>query len=83
MSDEKDISAVFTGVSGAQELRSVLAALDSKQQALIMGHAVPMPVVVKTAEYGEAMYKRYAIGDDAEKRQNLLHGKKSAPDDLI
>ncbi|HQZ99417.1 MAG TPA: ATP-binding protein [Thermoflexales bacterium] len=83
LSDEKDISAVFTGVSGAQELRSVLAALDSKQQALIMGHAVPMPVVVKTAEYGEAMYKRYAIGDDAEKRQNLLHGKKSAPDDLI
>ncbi|HQX75119.1 MAG TPA: ATP-binding protein [Thermoflexales bacterium] len=83
LSDEKDISAVFTGVSGVQELRSVLAALDSKQQALIMGHAVPMPVVVKTAEYGEAMYARYAIGDDAEKRQNLLHGKKSAPDDLI
>lgn len=60
LSDEKDIGAVFTGVSGAQQLRSVLASLDSKQQALIMGHAVPMPVVVKTTEYGEATYAQYA-----------------------
>jgi len=57
LSDEKDISAVFAGVSGAQELRSVLASLDSKQQALIMGHAVPMPVVVKTSTYDEIIKK--------------------------
>jgi DNA helicase HerA-like ATPase len=56
LSDEKDISAVFMGVNGAGQLRSVLASLDSKQQALIMGHAVPMPVVVKTTEYGESSY---------------------------
>ncbi|MGQ9902825.1 MAG: ATP-binding protein [Anaerolineae bacterium] len=62
LSDERDIGAVFTGVSGAQQLRSVLAALDSKQQALIMGHAVPMPVVVRTREYGEAVYQEYAGG---------------------
>jgi DNA helicase HerA-like ATPase len=53
LSDEKDISAVFAGISGAQQLRSVLASLDSKQQALIMGHAVPMPVVVKTSTYAD------------------------------
>ena len=60
LSDERDIAAVFTGMSGAGQLRSVLAALDSKQQALIMGHAVPMPVVVRTTEYGEAIYKQFA-----------------------
>ncbi len=60
LSDERDIAAVFTGVSGAQQLRSVLASLDSKQQALIMGHAVPMPVVVRTTEYGESIYERFA-----------------------
>lgn len=60
LSDEKDIAAVFMGVSGAGQLRSVLASLDSKQQALIMGHAVPMPVVVKTTEYGEQVYAQYA-----------------------
>jgi DNA helicase HerA-like ATPase len=33
-------------------LREVLARLDTRQQALILGHAVPMPVVVKTRTYG-------------------------------
>jgi DNA helicase HerA-like ATPase len=65
LSDEKDISAVFTGVSGAAQLRSVLAAQDSKQQALIMGHAVPMPVAVRTTDYGEQVYAKYAIGPAA------------------
>ncbi len=59
LSDEKDISAVFTGIHGAQQLRTVLAALDSKQQALIMGHAVPMPVVVRTAEYSQESAQRF------------------------
>ena len=54
LDDEKDISAVLSGVSGAQALRGVLARLDSKQQALILGHAVPMPVVIRTRDYGTA-----------------------------
>ena len=49
LNDEKDIQAVLTGVSGTVGLRSVLACLDSKQQALILGHAVPLPVVIKSA----------------------------------
>jgi len=56
LNDEKDIDAIFTGVSGGQNLRSVLAKLDSKQQALILGHAVPMPVVVQTRAYDETFY---------------------------
>lgn len=61
LNDEKDIEAIFTGVSGSQALRSVLAKLDSKQQALILGHAVPMPVVVQTRPYDETFYAE--IGD--------------------
>jgi uncharacterized protein len=63
LNDEKDIEAIFTGVSGGQALRSVLAKLDSKQQALILGHAVPMPVVIRTRPYDEAFYAE--IGDVA------------------
>jgi DNA helicase HerA-like ATPase len=63
LNDEKDIDAIFTGVSGGQSLRSVLAKLDSKQQALILGHAVPMPVVVRTRPYDEKFYAE--IGDVA------------------
>ena len=61
LNDEKDIDAIFTGVSGAGGLKSVLAKLDSKQQALILGHAVPMPVVVRTRPYDAAFYEE--IGD--------------------
>jgi DNA helicase HerA-like ATPase len=61
LNDEKDIDAIFTGVSGAGGLRSVLAKLDSKQQALVLGHAVPMPVVVKTRPYDRKFYDD--IGD--------------------
>jgi DNA helicase HerA-like ATPase len=63
LNDEKDIDAIFTGVSGAGNLRSVLSKLDSKQQALILGHAVPMPVVVRTRPYDETFYNE--IGDTA------------------
>lgn len=63
LNDEKDIDAIFTGVSGAQSLRSVLAKLDSKQQALLLGHAVPMPVVVRTRAYDETFYAE--VGDTA------------------
>lgn len=56
LDNEADIRAVFTGVSGAGELRQVLARLDTQQQALILGHAVPMPVVVQTRTYGPDLY---------------------------
>jgi DNA helicase HerA-like ATPase len=56
LDDEADIRAVFSGISGAGALREVLARLDTRQQALIMGHAVPMPVVVRTRTYGKEFY---------------------------
>jgi len=64
LNDEKDIQAVLTGVSGTEGLRSVLASLDSKQQALVIGHAVPMPVVIKTREYGPQFYRELGCLDE-------------------
>lgn len=84
LSDERDIAAVFTGVSGAQQLRGVLAALDSKQQALIMGHAVPMPVVVQTTEYGEAVYRDFAGDTESltpDERRAINQRKLGRPQD--
>ena len=74
LNDEKDIQAVLTGVSGTDGLRSVLASLDSKQQALIIGHAVPMPVVIKTRDYDAAFYGAMGSMDDlpAEERRQKV-----------
>jgi DNA helicase HerA-like ATPase len=57
LDDEADVDAVLAGASGSSGLRSVLASLDTRQQALIFGHALPMPVVVKTRSYDEAFFK--------------------------
>ena len=72
LDNEKDRDSVLAGVSGKSELKSVLAKLAAKQQALIFGHAVPMPVVVRTREYGSAKsYKDFIpsgeTGKQAEK----------------
>ncbi|NQT04761.1 MAG: ATP-binding protein [Dehalococcoidia bacterium] len=52
LDNERDVDSVLAGVSGKSALKSVLSRLESKQQALIFGHAVPMPVVIQTREYG-------------------------------
>lgn len=57
LNDEKDIQSVLTGISNASNLRSILATLDSKKQALLLGHALTMPVVIQTREYDEAFYR--------------------------
>ena len=52
LDNDRDIDAVLQGTSGSRQLRSVLSRLESKQQALIFGHALPMPLVIRTREYG-------------------------------
>src|SRR5205823_196610 len=52
LDDEKDTAAVLGGIPNGAALRSVLAKLDTKQQAILLGHAVPMPVVIRTRDYG-------------------------------
>jgi len=67
LDNEKDIDSVLMGVSGKTELKTVLSKLEAKQQALIFGHALPMPVVVKTREYGSAeSYREFGFRDAAE-----------------
>ncbi|MCT7981683.1 ATP-binding protein [Laspinema sp. A4] len=83
LNDEKDIDAIFTGVSGGQNLKSVLSKLDSKQQALVLGHAVPMPVVVQTRAYDAKFYQE--VGDmdwEGMETDLLLTAAESAKLDL-
>ena len=78
LNDDKDIDAIFTGVSGGSGLRSVLAKLDSKQQALILGHAVPMPVVVRTRAYDQQFYTEIGDPDWGNKPDEELHAAAEA-----
>jgi uncharacterized protein len=74
LDNEADIRAVFSGVSGAGTLREVLARLDTRQQALILGHAVPMPVVVRTRDYDQAFYRALGVAEGEALRQRARKG---------
>ncbi len=54
LTDQQDIDAVLTGVSDRNQMRGMLASLDAKQECLLVGHAVPMPIMLKTREYDRA-----------------------------
>ncbi|MBU0703826.1 MAG: ATP-binding protein [Chloroflexi bacterium] len=76
LDDEADIRAVFSGISGGAALREVLARLDTRQQALILGHAVPMPVVVKTRTYGTPeFYAAMGIREEEAPEAVLARGR--------
>ncbi|MDX1419757.1 MAG: ATP-binding protein [Rubricoccaceae bacterium] len=62
LNDEKDIGAALVGTPNAAGLRQILASLDSKQQALLLGHAVPMPITLKTRTYDEDFFRAMREG---------------------
>jgi len=51
LDSEADVDALVSGVTGRSSLRQVIASLESQQQALVFGHAVPMPVVVRPPDF--------------------------------
>jgi hypothetical protein len=66
LDSEADVEALVGGVSGRAGLKAVIASLESKQQALVFGHALPMPVVVRppdlTSDYKPGSSLRARLG---------------------
>lgn len=63
LNDEKDVQAVLSGTNNSSQLRNILSGLETKKQVLLLGHAVPMPVVIQTREYDEDFYKAMQLDD--------------------
>ncbi|MAU64401.1 MAG: hypothetical protein CL882_00035 [Dehalococcoidia bacterium] len=60
LDSDKDVDAVLSGDSQARELRGVLSKLEPNGQALIISHALPIPVPIKTRRYNEDFYQSMA-----------------------
>lgn len=72
LSDERDIQAALTGISNVAMLKTVLGALDTKKQVLVIGHAIAMPIVIETRTYDDLFYQDMQQGTAAEKSMNNL-----------
>ncbi|MCO5175413.1 MAG: ATP-binding protein [Thermomicrobiales bacterium] len=76
LTDEHDIGAVLSGTGDRSGLRSMLASLEPTQQCLVVGHAIPMPMVVRTREYSRKLLTENKSQDhfDTSSAKALLRG---------
>ncbi len=56
LGDEDDIRAVLTGLAGRDQLRGMLARLQEKEEVLLLGWGVKMPIPVKSRRYDQRFY---------------------------
>jgi DNA helicase HerA-like ATPase len=62
LGDDLDIQAVLSGLSGRDALRGMLARLQPKEEVLLLGWGVPMPLPVKSRRYDDAFWKELLGG---------------------
>ena len=67
LGDDLDIQAVLSGLSGRDALRGMLARLQPKEEVLLLGWGVPMPLPVKSRRYDDAFWKELLGGGGAKK----------------
>jgi DNA helicase HerA-like ATPase len=73
LGDEDDIRAVLTGLAGRELLRGMLARLQEKEEVLLLGWGVKMPIPIKSRRYDRRFY------DDMKGRKP---GRKKGIDDM-
>jgi uncharacterized protein len=62
LGDEDDIRAVLTGLAGREQLRGMLARLQEKEEVLLLGWGVKMPIPVRSRRYDETFYNEMKGG---------------------
>jgi DNA helicase HerA-like ATPase len=73
LGDEDDIHAVLSGLAGRDALRGMLAHLQPKEEVLMLGWGVPMPILLRTRRYDDEFWKDM-LGKEAEKK---------SPEDIV
>jgi uncharacterized protein len=57
LGDEDDVHAVLLGLAGRESLRGMLARLQPKEEVLMLGWGVPMPLPVKSRRYDDNFWR--------------------------
>jgi hypothetical protein len=70
LGDDLDIQAVLSGLSGRDSLRGMLARLQPKEEVLLLGWGVPMPLPVRSRRYDESFWKEMS-GGKKSREENL------------
>ena len=57
LGDAEDIQAVLSGLAGREALRGMLARLQPKEEVLMLGWGVPMPIPIRSRRYDDNFWK--------------------------
>ena len=57
LGDEDDIHAVLSGLAGRESLRGMLSRLQPKEEVLLLGWGVPMPLPVRSRRYDNDFWR--------------------------
>ncbi|HCS40961.1 MAG TPA: hypothetical protein DIW44_15440 [Anaerolineaceae bacterium] len=57
LGDENDIASVLSGLSGRDTLRTMLSHLQPKEEVLLLGWGVPMPILIRSRRYGPKFWE--------------------------
>ena len=71
LGDDLDIQAVLSGLSGREALRGMLARLQPKEEVLLLGWGVPMPLPVRSRRYDDVFWKELLGGKEKKSEAEL------------
>ncbi|HLE82037.1 MAG TPA: ATP-binding protein, partial [Dehalococcoidia bacterium] len=57
LGDDDDLHAVLAGLAGRETLRGMLSRLQPKEEVLLLGWGVPMPLLVRSRRYDDAFWR--------------------------
>jgi hypothetical protein len=69
LGDDLDIQAVLSGLAAKDSLRGMLARLQPKEEVLLLGWGVPMPIPVRSRRYDDTFWTEL-LGKKAVKSDN-------------
>jgi DNA helicase HerA-like ATPase len=72
LGDSDDIQAVLTGLAGREALRGMLARLQPKEEVLMLGWGVPMPILVRSRRYDDAFWEEILPPKTRRNSQDIL-----------
>jgi hypothetical protein len=71
LGDDFDIQAVLSGLSGRDAIRGMLARLQPKEEVLLLGWGVPMPLPVRSRRYDDNFW-RELLGNKGKKGEGEI-----------
>ena len=72
LGDSDDIQAVLTGLAGREALRGMLARLQPKEEVLMLGWGVPMPILVRSRRYDDTFWDEVLPPKTSRKTEDIL-----------